>query len=171
MGKIRNNSGLLINAFSYILPIQIFSGVVLFLHSLVDSILVGRFLGENNLAIIGLTAPIGLTITFIGCVISNGFQILCGNAIGRGKKNNINATFSNAIVLSFIFGIIAALFCAAFSGNISSWVGINNIQMEESMVLINKQGYFKKMLNVEFVHPATQKTFEELKNIALSTLG
>ena len=42
---------------------------------------------------------------------------------------------------------------------------------KSSLELIKKQGYFEKMLNVEFVHPATQKKYESLKNIALSMIG
>ena len=51
--------------------------------------------------------------------------------------------------------------------NVALVFGLN---FKESLELIKKQGYFEKMLDVGFVHPATQKQFESLKNIALSII-
>lgn len=127
----KNSRKLIRQVFFSVLPIQIASGFILYLHSLVDSVLVGRYLGEAELAIIGLAVPIALTITLTGCVISTGAQILCGNAMGRGDGNGVQASFGNAVMLSSLFGIVWMLLCMALSGNIPGWLGVEDAETAE----------------------------------------
>ena len=129
MLKNTSNRKLIRNIFAYVFPVQVFSGIIMFVQSIFDLILVGNYLGETNLAIIGLVYPIGMTITFIGAVIACGSQYLSGNAMGRGESDGVHGAFSNAILLSAVFGALTALICFALSKNIPAWFGVNDEEM------------------------------------------
>ena len=57
---------------------------------LIDSIMIGRFLGVDSMAAYGLSNPLLLAFTAIGSMVSAGVQVMCSKSLGSGdqKANN-----------------------------------------------------------------------------------
>ena len=57
---------------------------------LIDSIMIGRFLGVDSMAAYGLSNPLLLAFAAIGSMVSAGVQVMCSKSLGSGdqKANN-----------------------------------------------------------------------------------
>ena len=69
---------------------QIVSAMTVILCLLIDSIMIGRFLGVDSMAAYGLSNPLLLAFTAIGSMVSAGVQVMCSKSLGSGdqKANN-----------------------------------------------------------------------------------
>lgn len=81
------------------------------LYNLADSIIVGRFIGSNALAAIGITGPISFFFFAICNGIGSGGGIIVSQFFGRGDKSKVRNCIINAgylmIILPIIVGSIA----------------------------------------------------------------
>ncbi|MBE5826857.1 MAG: MATE family efflux transporter [Butyrivibrio sp.] len=84
---------------------MLFGNVVQQLYSTVDSIVVGRYVGDNALAAVGSAAPIFnlLLILFIG--ISMGATIMVAQYLGAKDRNALSWTIGNCFTLIVIASI------------------------------------------------------------------
>ena len=101
---------------------SVWKGIVLFtlpmligniaqqLYSTVDSIVVGKYVGDNALAAVGSAAPIlnMLLVLFIG--ISAGANIMVSQYFGAGKRENLSYTVGNCITVTAISCLILIVF-------------------------------------------------------------
>ena len=69
---------------------QVLSVLTTSLCMLVDSIVIGRFLGVRAMAAYGLSSPILLIIGGIGTILSAGVQVSCSKSIGKGLIEEAN---------------------------------------------------------------------------------
>ena len=93
---------------------MLLGNVVQQLYSTVDSIVVGRYVGDNALAAVGSAAPIFnlLLVLFIG--ISMGATIMVAQYLGAKMYDRMNMIYTLAIVVNLVFGmVLSAAFCAA----------------------------------------------------------
>ena len=76
------------------------------LYNTVDSIVVGKYVGDNALAAVGSAAPIInlLLVLFIG--VSTGATIMVSQHLGARDREGISWTVGNCFLLIFITGII-----------------------------------------------------------------
>ena len=58
---------------------------------LIDSIMIGRFLGVDSMAAYGLSNSLLLAFAAIGSMVLAGVQVMCSKSLGSGdqKANNI----------------------------------------------------------------------------------
>ncbi len=79
------------------------------MYNTVDSIIVGRFSGDNALAAVGSAGPIFnlLIVFFIG--ISIGSDIMVGQYFGAKSRDNISASVECCMTLCAIFSIIMTI--------------------------------------------------------------
>lgn len=84
---------------------MLLGNVVQQLYSTVDSIVVGRYVGDNALAAVGSAAPILnlLLVLFIG--ISMGATIMVAQYLGAKDRNALSWTIGNCFTLIFIASI------------------------------------------------------------------
>ena len=84
---------------------MLLGNVVQQLYSTVDSIVVGRYVGDNALAAVGSAAPIFnlLLVLFIG--ISMGATIMVAQYLGARDRNALSWTIGNCFTLIFIASI------------------------------------------------------------------
>ena len=85
------------------------------LYNTVDSIVVGRYVGDNALAAVGSAAPILnlLIVLFVG--ISTGATIMVSQYLGGRKREELSITIGNCITLTAIaslFIMVAATLAA-----------------------------------------------------------
>lgn len=88
---------------------QIFAALTVSLCLMIDSIVIGRFLGEEAIAAYGLSNPVLLVMGAVGSLLASGIQAACSKSLGRGSQEETNAGYSSAIAVG---GGISLLFVA-----------------------------------------------------------
>ena len=96
------------------LTAQIFSALTVSLCLLIDSIMIGRYLGVESIAAYQLANPILLMIGALGSMLAAGIQVVCSKSLGRGSQEETNAGYSSAIALSSAVSIILTLLVIIF---------------------------------------------------------
>lgn len=131
--KKRKESRLVRELFYHLLPIQIASSIVLFLNSLIDSIIVGNFVGTDHLSIITFTTPLTLVISLMGGVVATGAQILAGHRKGEGDERGVASVVSNSVLMCFLFGLAATLICLPLAHPIARLLGAQSGEVAASL--------------------------------------
>ena len=85
------------------------------LYSTVDSVVVGKYVGDNALAAVGSAGPIFnlLLVLFIG--ISTGASVMVAQYFGAKKREDLSRTIGNCISLTGIASIIIMILGALFT--------------------------------------------------------
>ena len=105
------------------LTAQILSALTVSLCLLIDSIIIGRYLGVKAIAAYGFSNPILLIIGAFGSALSAGVQVVCSRSLGRGLQEETNEGFSSAVGLALAFSIPFMLLVFFLSGPISQILG------------------------------------------------
>ncbi len=98
--------------FRQMLLTQIISTMTVTLCMLIDSIMIGRFLGVDPMTAYGLATPLLLVFAATGGMISAGVQVMCGKTVGAGDREATNRCFTvSALIAAGIsaVGLIAVL--------------------------------------------------------------
>ena len=76
------------------------------LYSTVDSIVVGKYVGDNALAAVGASGPVTnlLLVLFVG--ISTGAGIMVSQYFGARDSQMLSKTIGNTLVMTLIAGIV-----------------------------------------------------------------
>lgn len=72
-------------------------------YNLMDTLIVGRFLGVDDLAAVGSTGSVNFLIIGFCMGVCNGFAIPLAHKFGAGDYNGMRGFMMNAIYLSAIF--------------------------------------------------------------------
>lgn len=84
-------------------------------YNAVDSIIVGRFVGKEALAAVGICNPIlTLFILFLNGLCL-GASILMGNQFGARDYDKLHRQISTTMISGVIFSVILSVFCIIFS--------------------------------------------------------
>ena len=102
---------------------QVLSVLTTSLCMLVDSIVIGRFLGVGAMAAYGLSSPILLIIGGIGTILSAGVQVSCSKSIGKGLIEEANVGYSSAVGSSLGISVFFLAFVFVFQNLIPAWMG------------------------------------------------
>ncbi len=84
------------------------------IYNMVDSIIVGRFVGENELAGIGVTTSLNYFIVGFIIGISTGFCIPIAQAFGEKNNDKIRKFYANAIILTLILSVVITVLSLFF---------------------------------------------------------
>ncbi len=98
--------------FRQMLFTQIVSAMTVMICMVIDSIMIGRFLGVDAMTAYGLASPVLLVFAAFGSMLSAGIQVFCGKAMGNGDMNETNAGFSSSVVIVTavsLTGVLAVL--------------------------------------------------------------
>ena len=84
------------------------------MYNTVDSIVVGKYVGDNALAAVGSASPIFnlLLVLFVG--ISVGAGIMVSQYFGAGKREDLSMTIGNCITLTAVASVVL-MFVASFA--------------------------------------------------------
>ena len=94
--------------FFFGLPI-LFGNVFQQLYSMVDSIVVGNFVGTGALAAVGSSATVCSMLLMACWGFSNGASIVIAQLFGAGKRKEIKTTISTTLIFSVIFAICMSI--------------------------------------------------------------
>ncbi|MDV7397430.1 MATE family efflux transporter, partial [Arthrospira platensis SPKY1] len=84
------------------------------MYNIVDSIIVGKFLGDHALAAVGASFPIIFLLIAIGFGVTMGGNITISHFFGAGQNDNVRKTVDTMnifiLVVSVSFAIIGIVF-------------------------------------------------------------
>ena len=93
---------------TFALPMML-GNVFQMLYNMADVIIVGRTLGVDALAGVGLTGPLGFMFISLIIGMTHGFSILCAQCFGAQNKAALRRTFCASIILGILIAILIAL--------------------------------------------------------------
>ena len=94
------------------------------LYTLVDTMMVGRFLGTDPLAAVGATANIANLFSFICWGFASGFSIIIGQAYGEENEGKLKKTIAHTYLLSVILVAILTAIGLLLKEKILFWTQI-----------------------------------------------
>lgn len=83
-------------------------------YNVVDTLIVGRFLGVDALAAVGSTGSVNFLIIGFCMGVCNGFAIPLAHRFGAGDYKGMRAFMMNAIYLSAIFAVVMTVLTVIF---------------------------------------------------------
>lgn len=105
----------------YAIP-MVLGNILQLTYNAVDSILIGKILGEEALAAVSTSNPI-ITILVLGASgISLGASVMISKLQGAGEKEQVRKEFATTLIFGLFFSI--AVFAAGFllAGNMLRWI-------------------------------------------------
>ena len=124
--KTGTNDKLIHRLFLSLLPIQALAVGLPAINSLLNSFIIGNFMGAEALAAIGFAGPVQFIVLAITSTIAVGAQMLCGICLGNGDKKGVSGSFNTAVFLCLCFGVLLSLTCAILPKPIAHIVGASD---------------------------------------------
>lgn len=109
--------------FYQMLLAQVASSVAVMIAMLVDSVMIGQFLGSDYMAGYGFANPMVLLVSAIASTLSTGAQVVCSNALGSARVHKANQYFSVAAVLAMGIAVTSMILVMIFSSPLASLMG------------------------------------------------
>ncbi len=91
--------------------------------SVVDGVIVGRFLGSDALAAFGLASSIYILLGIFIYMLTVGFQQACTVSIGRGEDRKANGLYSIALFITLVFSLLFTGVGLFIPQHIARWLG------------------------------------------------
>lgn len=84
------------------------------LYSMVDTIIVGNYLGENALAAVGTTGPISFLVIGFAQGMSSGLSVITSQRFGAKDESGVRKSFATSIILCLLTSLILTLLSVSF---------------------------------------------------------
>ncbi len=135
----------------FALPIMA-SSMLQYNYSLVDNIIVGRYVSEDALAAVGSVGPINSFIIGAALGLTTGFSIPVAHAFGERNKEKLSRFAGSSIVLAFLVGSVIMLLSHIISPVLLKLIGTPDeiIGLSSSYVNILYYGIPIQMLSNNF---------------------
>ncbi|MBQ6948865.1 MAG: MATE family efflux transporter [Firmicutes bacterium] len=106
-------------------------------YNMVDSVIVGRYVGEEALAAVG--ASYALTYVFISIATGGGIgaSVLMGRAFGRRDYDRMKRSISTALLSFLILSVVLGVFGLLASERIMTWLQTPDNIMEDAQTYLN----------------------------------
>lgn len=108
------NGPLFSNIVRYCIPIML-SSLLQILYNTADTIVVGRFAGQQAMAAVGSTTYITSLITCLFLGLSSGVSVMVAQYYGAKKEKDVSETVHTAISVSLLAGTILVVIGVVFS--------------------------------------------------------
>lgn len=133
------------------LPIMV-SSALQYSYSLVDNIIVGRYVNSYALAAVGNVGPINAFIIGAALGLTSGFSIPVAHAFGAGDKKKLSRYAGNSICLALCIGVVIAVVAHILSAPLLRIIGTPDdiIDLSASYVNILYYGVPIQMLSNNF---------------------
>lgn len=105
-------------------------------YNMVDTIIVGQFLGVNALAAVGSTGSINFMILGFCMGICNGFAIPVAQTYGAKDNVNLRKYIGNSATLAFIFSIIITVVIGILTRDILIWMKTPKSTLDDAFIYI-----------------------------------
>lgn len=108
--------------FRYFIP-SLCAMLALSTYNVVDGIFVGRKLGEDALAAVGIAWPVFPVLIAYELLFSIGAASIASYHLGRGEEQRAREVFSSVFYFAFVSGALIGLVCYAFCDDIVVLLG------------------------------------------------
>ena len=125
--------------FRRMLATQIVSAMTVTLCMLIDSIMIGRFLGTDAMAAYGYTAPVLLAFAAPGAMIAAGVQVVCGRTMGSGDREGTDACFTVSVRLTLGLAVMGLALVLCFAGPLCTLLGAGRPGPDNPVFSLTKQ--------------------------------
>ena len=109
--------------FRQMLLTQVMSAMTVMICMLIDSIMIGRFLGVNSMTAYGLASPVLMVFAALGSMLSAGIQVQCGKTMGVGDREATDSCFSVSVFAAACISVIGLALVLLFTGPIATLLG------------------------------------------------
>ena len=103
--------------------VQILSVTSVTLCLLVDSIMIGRFIGVDAMSAYGIANPLLIIFTALGAMLANGVQVGIASAMGKGDRQQCSGIFSTSVVTSLVLAAFWLILIFAAANPLCSLLG------------------------------------------------
>ena len=121
------------------------------IQSIIDGIVLGRWMGANALASVNLVLPCYSFMTAFAIVMGVGCQTLIGICLGRRDRKGANDAFTTAFLFLSVFSSLVSLLIFVFAGEIAVWLGANEALQAGAVEYIRALVPFFPVLSVMFL--------------------
>ncbi len=97
------------SAYRYFLIWGIFTSLTTTSSVLIDTILIGNFVGSDGLAVLNIATPLFFIYILIGVTLGGGAAVTIGKCLGAADKEGANRVFSSLLTFGLIFGAISII--------------------------------------------------------------
>ena len=135
----------------FALPIMC-SSLLQYNYTLVDNIIVGRYISADALAAAGSVGPINSFIIGTALGLTSGFSIPVAHAFGAGDRKKLSHYAANSIALAFSIGLVIVVLAHLLSDPLLKLIGTDEdvIGMSSAYVNILYYGIPIQMLSNNF---------------------
>ena len=110
------------------------------LYNMVDTMVVGQFVGEDAVAAVGSSYPIVFLSVAVASGLSMGCNVVVSQLFGAGRIHEMKSTISTAIISLSVLGLILMGLGTLFAGALLELLGTDPDIMEDSRLYL--QIYF-----------------------------
>lgn len=103
------------------------------IQSVIDGIVLGRFVGANALASVNLVLPCYSLISAFAIVMGIGGQTLVSISLGRGDKQEANNALRSVFVSLLGMSVVVSLVIFLSAGKIASFLGANEVLLPDAV--------------------------------------
>ena len=124
--------------FRQMLVTQILSAMTVMLCMLVDSMMIGRFLGVDSMTAYGLANPVLLIFAAYGAMLSAGIQVMCGRTMGAGDRAGTDACYSASAVLALGVALAGTILVLLFVSPLCTVLGAGRPGADNPVFFLTK---------------------------------
>ena len=110
-------------------------------QALIDGIFLGRFVGTNALASVNIAQPFMSLIIGISLIIAIGAVSLIGRSLGEGDIEKAQDACKSALIITLFSSITIMLFGIFFNRQIASFLGANDVLIDNSALYIRNLAF------------------------------
>jgi Na+-driven multidrug efflux pump len=136
-------------AYHKLMLTMIVSTLAVFLHLMVDAIVIGQYLGAEAIAAAGLVSPLTNLFLVCGMMLGFGSGLVCIKYMGMADMKRANTVFSTATTLSIVQSLSLSFFMFFFAHFLA---GIMASSADNPLLIDSITGYLK---GYAFILPAS----------------
>ncbi len=125
---VGNPTGLLL---SFMLPMLV-GNIFQQFYNMVDSMIVGKYVGADALAAVGATSSLNFLIFSLCGGMANGIGIIISQYFGAGKDDEVKQAIANAVYIMFTAALIMGTIGVAFSKPLLAFLNTPDNILEEA---------------------------------------
>ena len=119
------------NIFAFAIPLMLSEMMQIFFNS-ADTIIVGKFGGNQALAAVGATGSIVFLLTSLFYGLSTGSNVLIARCIGNNNQQKIKDAVHSSILIAWVGGIILTVIGVTFARNLLEMMGTPEVIIDLS---------------------------------------
>ncbi|MCC8157018.1 MAG: hypothetical protein LIO54_07060 [Oscillospiraceae bacterium] len=86
--------------------------------TIVDAALIGNFVSDNGLAVVGIATPVFMLFAFFGVTVAVGANVLIGQALGAGDRRNANLLMGKQLFIGILLGLLLLVGSLCFQNRV-----------------------------------------------------